>query len=135
MFLFFSLCCTPSALIICSGLNPCCKGDCLSFKKLESHHLNLIYRSSCPQNCRHSVIKHRQSLSILNVFKSNQEGILKTATSSKGKELSLSTDLFINTALQKTTDNCNGANSSSSIAITPSGLSGTAQGISFMKEN
>lgn len=114
------------------------KGDYLSFKKLESNRLNLIYHSSYPQKCRHSVIKHRQSLSILNVFKSNREGILKTdvwTTSSKGKELSLSTDLFINTALQKTTDNCNGANSSSSIAITPSGLSGTAQGISFMKEN
>lgn len=77
-------------------------------------------------------------MSILNILKSNQEGILKTdvwTTSSKGKELSLSTDLFINTALQKTTDNCNGANSSSSIGITPSGLSGTARDISSMKEN
>lgn len=77
-------------------------------------------------------------MSILNILKSNQEGILETdvwTTSSKGKELSLSTDLFINTALQKTTDNCNGANSSSSIGITPSGLSGTAQDISSMKEN
>ena len=77
-------------------------------------------------------------MSILNILKSNQEGILKTdvwTTSSKGKELSLSTDLFINTALQKTTDNCNGANSSSSIGIAPSGLSGTARDISSMKEN
>lgn len=75
---------------------------------------------------------------LLNILKSSQEGILKTKVwtmSIKGKELSLSADLFINTALQKTTDNCNGANSSGSIGITPSGLSGTAQDISSMKEN
>jgi len=75
---------------------------------------------------------------LLNTLKSSQEGILKTevwTTSSVGKELSLSADLFINTALQKTTDDCNGANSSGSIGTTPSGLSGAAQGISSMKEN
>lgn len=75
---------------------------------------------------------------LLNILKSSQEGILKTEVwtrPSKGKELSLSLDLFINTLLQKTTDNCNGANSPSSIGITPSGLSGTAQDISSMKEN
>lgn len=112
--------------------------DYLSFKKVETHHLNLFYFSSYPQNRRHSVIKRGEGTSILSIFKSRQEGIWKAevwTTWSQGKELSLSTDLFINTALQKTTDNCNGANSSLSTGITPSGLSGTAQGISSMKEN
>lgn len=115
------------------------RGDHLSFKKMETHDLNLVYHLSYPQNHRLSVTKCGESVSVLlNVLKISQEGILKTevwTTSSKGKELSLSADLFINTALRKTTDNCNGANSPSSIAITPSGLSGTAQDISSMKEN
>lgn len=75
---------------------------------------------------------------LLNILKSSQEGILKTdvwTTSSKGKELSLGPDWFINTALQKTTDNCNRATSSSSPGNTLSGLSGTAQDISSTEEN